>query len=63
MSESITLKTCPFCGSERVVCVRSFVGIYMVKCLGCGAIVSFPGREEKDAASDAWNNRAKEETQ
>lgn len=63
MSESITLKPCPFCGSERVVCARSFVGIYMVKCLGCGAIVSFQGKEEKDEASEAWNVRAKEETQ
>lgn len=57
MSESITLKTCPFCGSERVVCARSFVGIYMIKCLGCGALVSFSGREEKDEASEAWNER------
>ena len=63
MSESITLKPCPFCGSERVVCAHSFVGIYMIKCLGCGAIVSFPGKDEKDEASKAWNVRAKEETQ
>lgn len=59
----IKLKPCPFCGSERVVCAHSFVGIYMLKCLGCGAIVSFPGKEEKDEASEASNVRAKEETQ
>ena len=57
MSESITLKTCPFCGSERVVCAHSFVGIYMIKCLGCGALVSFAGKEEKDDCVKTWNKR------
>lgn len=51
------LKPCPFCGSERLFYARSFVGIYMVKCLECGAIVSFQGKEDKDAVCKAWNER------
>lgn len=54
------LKPCPFCGSKKVAYARSFVGIYMIKCFGCGTIVSFAGKEEKDEASEAWNTRAKE---
>lgn len=29
----------------------------MVKCLECGVIASFQGKEEKDAACKAWNKR------
>lgn len=51
------LKPCPFCGSERLFYARSFVGIYMVKCLECGAIVSFNGKEERAECIKAWNRR------
>jgi len=54
------LKPCPFCGSEKVAGAHSFTGIYMIKCLNCGAIASFCGKEEKIKAIDAWNTRAKE---
>jgi len=54
------IKPCPFCGSEKVAGAHSFTGIYMIKCLNCGAIASFCGKEEKIKAIDAWNTRAKE---
>ena len=51
------LKPCPFCGSEKVAGAHSFTNIYMIKCLKCGVIVSFQGKEEKDTACKAWNKR------
>lgn len=57
----IELKPCPFCGNKMVAVARSFVGIYMIKCFKCGATTSFQGKEEKEEASEAWNNRLKTE--
>lgn len=51
------LKPCPFCGSEKVAVAYSFTDIYMIKCLNCGALTSFQGKEEKDTAIARWNKR------
>ena len=51
------LKPCPFCGSEKITYFLSFTGIYMVKCRDCEALVSFPGKVEKDDCIKAWNRR------
>ena len=49
------LKECPFCGGQ--VRIAASHGITYFLCEDCGALVSFRGKEEPDAAKEAWNQR------
>ena len=50
------LKTCPFCGSDRVYGTKARKGLYRVECWCCGAnIGSFGGIKN---AIKWWNTRA-----
>ncbi len=52
------LKECPFCGGKKVKVESGMLTpLSMVVCHECGAIVSFIGRENAKAATDAWNKR------
>lgn len=46
---------CPFCGGQ--VRIAASHGITYFLCEDCGALVSFRGKEEPDAAKAAWNQR------
>lgn len=54
MSE-IELESCPFCGSEDVIC-DMFEDVYFVECLDCSAKVESCNRLEDALAG--WNARA-----
>lgn len=57
----IELKPCPFCGNEAELCGGEDVcnGPYWyVACGECGASVY--GDDDKQAAIDRWNRRAKD---
>lgn len=59
------LRKCPFCGSRDVETKTSYEvaqrGLTMLLCFGCGATVSFQGKEQKHLAIAAWNRRAEEQ--
>lgn len=53
---------CPICHSEDVEIKTSKAvrasGLTMMLCFGCGATVSFQGREDRSQTLAAWNTRA-----
>jgi len=67
--ESVKLKPCPFCGGKAIP-KNGFVGITLVNCTKCGAIVSFKGdtRVGQTAAEAAdpiaaWNRRVEAQSE
>lgn len=54
---AVKLNPCPFCGeSENVEHGLHWIGVYMIYCKNCGAIVSFDEKINKDACN-GWNRR------
>lgn len=51
----MTLKPCPFCGSEELSSEQDY--IFCLKCQAVGPDQEFTGQ----APFDGWNERAKEE--
>ena len=51
----MTLKPCPFCGSEELDIDFNAADKYFVYCIGCGA----SGRDERtiEKAKEVWNRR------
>jgi Lar family restriction alleviation protein len=54
-SDKLELKSCPFCGSEKVFIGESY-GNYYVECVICSATGSTDGKTEIEAAK-LWNKR------
>ena len=52
-----TLKPCPFCGGEPVVCGYPDEFMVYVKCSKCGAMSGLVQATEEKAAEN-WNRRA-----
>lgn len=57
MTNNQELKPCPFCNGQAKD-FGGYQGITFIKCLNCGAIVSFEGNESYTEATGAWNRRA-----
>ena len=57
MSQS--LKSCPFCGSEKIICNEDCPEIaanYYIECANCGAQTAL--YDEQELAVENWNERA-----
>lgn len=54
------LKPCPFCGAEVQPKPPGLIPITFFECKGCGAVVSFVGKEKPLPAVIGWNRRAEQ---
>lgn len=53
--ETDKLKSCPFCGNEKIRLDGCLVPFIL--CDKCGAVVSFYGKEKAEQTVQAWNKR------
>lgn len=53
------LRECPFCGGGYIGISENRIdnSVTMLRCMDCGATVSFRGSEEPRETIRAWNNR------
>lgn len=54
MSDSTSLKSCPFCGNMPLPYKLPYTGMFGIKCIPCGLSI-LDDREDKLVAT--WNNR------